>query len=230
MLPTPEISVWSSSCRLIPDVRLRDPADERVVVELRVERVPGDVRDLGRQLGAARRRPTARRTSAGRRTAARVPSNRRRRRARTGPAGAARRARRPAGPASGRSCRGGRAGRRRCRAAARGTCRGAGRPRRGARSARRRSRPGRAGHGVRAAGAAPRPRSSGGADDVALQAGADDLDLGQLGHAGQSRSRLSRRRGDARSSRPSVSRRGSPYAVSAASCSASFLERPTPLP
>ena len=79
MLPTPEIRVWSSSSRLMPAVRRRTRADERVVVELRVERVAGDVGDLGRQLGSARRRPTGRRTSAGRRSAGpRRPSAERR--------------------------------------------------------------------------------------------------------------------------------------------------------
>ena len=74
----------------------------------------------------------------------------------------------------------------------------------------------------------------GGAEDVALEAGADDLDLGELGHgAAGSES------GRAPAADSAVARRGvldaeaaaiSPYAVSAAACSASFLERPTPLP
>ena len=40
---------------MIPDVAAPDPAYELGVVERRVERVAGDVRDLGRQLGSARR-------------------------------------------------------------------------------------------------------------------------------------------------------------------------------
>ena len=53
MLPTPETRVWSSSSRLTPETRLRTRRTNSVVVELGVERVAGDVRDLGRQLGAA---------------------------------------------------------------------------------------------------------------------------------------------------------------------------------
>ena len=119
------------------------------------------------------------------------------RRGRTGPGGAARRGRRAAGRGSGRSCRGGRAARRRCRAAARSTCRGGGRPRSrrpvsaaakpaGPRGSRRTGR-----------GCSTSTRVDGGADDVALEAGADDLDLGQLGHAGvSSPAGLSRRADD----------------------------------
>ena len=53
MLPTPEISVWSSSARLTSVCLPRSAGDERLVVEERVHRVAGDVRDLGGQLGAA---------------------------------------------------------------------------------------------------------------------------------------------------------------------------------
>ncbi len=65
-----------------------------------------------------------------------------------------------------------------------------------------------------------------GADHVALEAGADHLDLGELGHggvvpgAGQSLA----------SATADIEARISPYAVSAAPCSASFLDRPVPLP
>ena len=107
----------------MPDAPAPDGGHERVVVEQRVQRVAGDVRDLGGQVGAVRARPRGRRTSAGRRTAAPSAAVVRRSQARTAPAGAARRGRRPAAPASGRSSRGGRGRRRRCRAAARGTCR-----------------------------------------------------------------------------------------------------------
>ena len=71
-------------------------------------------------------------------------------------------------------------------------------------------------------------------DHVALEAGADDLDLGELGHV-----LVGRRSSAAARPRLRLGRAGSvtprlgaisPYAVSAAACSASFLERPTPLP
>ena len=68
-------------------------------------------------------------------------------------------------------------------------------------------------------------RLDGAADDVALEAVADDLDLGQLGH-GVSSGTVGRSAVDAERPQPP----SSPYAVSAAACSASFLERPTPLP
>ena len=183
MLPTPEIRVWSSSCRLTPEVRRRTLPDERVVVELRVERVAGDVRDLRRQLGAAGRRPTARRTSAGRRTAARGP--RRARRARTGPAGAARRRASggwtsiwplmPRWPSSASPLSSGsqRYLPRRRAASIRRPVSAAAKPA-GPRGSRR------TGPRVQHLDAVMR-----GADDVALEAGADDLDLGQLGHGGQ---------------------------------------------
>ena len=47
MLPTPQISVWSSRARLSSVRRRRSARDERVVVEARVQRVAGDVRDRG---------------------------------------------------------------------------------------------------------------------------------------------------------------------------------------
>ena len=53
MLPTPETTVWSSRIRLTPEARCGRLATNSVVVELRVERVAGDVRDLRRQVGAA---------------------------------------------------------------------------------------------------------------------------------------------------------------------------------
>ena len=53
MLPTPLISDWSSSARLSPVRRRRRAAATGVVVEGRVERVAGDVRDRH----AGRRRP-----------------------------------------------------------------------------------------------------------------------------------------------------------------------------
>ena len=159
MLPTPEIRRLVEQQPL--DRRTCGAATRRtnsVVVELRVERVAGDVRDLGRQLGAARRRPTGRRTSAGRRSAARSPG-----------LGAAAAEREP----DPQVALVGRAGRLDEQLAAhaevaeqgvavverraRGTCRGGGRPRSGGRSARRRSRPGRGGRGAPAAGGAPRP-------------------------------------------------------------------------
>ena len=64
-------------------------------------------------------------------------------------------------------------------------------------------------------------RLDGAADDVAGQAVADGLDLGQLGHGS---------RGSGQSATSRMVATSSPYAVSAAACSASFLERPTPLP
>jgi hypothetical protein len=76
---------------------------------------------------------------------------------------------------------------------------------------------------------------TGGADDVALEASADDLDLGSSGIGAQwsggsvvADGELDRGH-DGRvldAERAAIS----PYAVSAAACSASFLERPTPLP
>ena len=66
-----------------------------------------------------------------------------------------------AAPAADRSSRGGRGGRRRCRAAARGTCRAAGRRRPAGRPGPRRSRPARPGDGAPDAGGAPRRRRSG---------------------------------------------------------------------
>ena len=48
MLPTPLTSVWSSSARLSPVRRRRSAATQAVVVEVRVERVAGDVRDRRR--------------------------------------------------------------------------------------------------------------------------------------------------------------------------------------
>ena len=48
MLPTPETRLWSSSARLIAESRRRSPAAERLGVEVRVQRVAGDVRELGR--------------------------------------------------------------------------------------------------------------------------------------------------------------------------------------
>ena len=52
MLPTPEMSVWSSSARLRPVRRRRSASTNASVVERLVQRVEGDVGDLGRQLGA----------------------------------------------------------------------------------------------------------------------------------------------------------------------------------
>ena len=81
-----------------------------------------------------------------------------------------------------------------------------------------------------------------GAHDVTLEAGADDLDLGELGHcaSGLRGRRLPVGRGaraPARATRTSASpcsrpssSRISPYAVWAAPCSASFLDRPVPWP
>ena len=45
MLPTPDSSVWSSSARLTAELRRRSRGDEQRVVEVRVERVAGDVGD-----------------------------------------------------------------------------------------------------------------------------------------------------------------------------------------
>ena len=229
MLPTPETSVWSSSCRLIAGRAPADPADERVDVELRVERVAGDVGDLERQVGAALgdHQPAEHPLVGEPQLGAGVPA---RRPARTGPAGAGRRGRRPAARASARSCRGGRAARRRCRGRARSTCRGGVPRRRGGRSARRRSRSSRAGRGVRAAGAAPRPRSRVAPTTWRSRPARTTSTSGSSGTpvslaAGQSSADEAMRRAPT-----PVSSESSPYAVSAAACSASFLERPTPLP
>ena len=86
MLPMPQTRVWSSSARLSPVRRRRSAAANASVVEVRVERVAGDVRDRHRHAVDQVRRRRARRRCAGRRTAA--PGRRRRRRA--GPAGASR--------------------------------------------------------------------------------------------------------------------------------------------
>ncbi len=74
----------------------------------------------------------------------------------------------------------------------------------------------------------------GGADGVGVESAADDLDLGQLGHGGQSSpAPLDPDTGTlSAAGRPSATAASaiSRYAVSAACCSASFLERPTPWP
>ena len=99
-------------------------------------------------------------------------------------------------------------------------------------SAGRRGRPGRARGGGRRGCRGTRPRRPA-ADDVACQAAADDLDLGELRHrrgagaSGWSRRRVdrARARGWAAGARRARSRR-----CSAACCSASFLLRPVPSP
>ena len=70
------------------------------------------------------------------------------------------------------------------------------------------------------------------AEHVAGEARPDDLDLGELGHVGRL-GRQSLAAAVAACTAGSSTPRSaaiSPYAVSAAACSASFLERPTPLP
>ena len=135
------------------------------------------------------------------------------------------RGRRAVAPASDRSSRDGRAARRPRRATARSTCPGAGHRSRSGPSARPRSPPGRAGRGVPEGWStatevkvAPttcrsRPRrttSTSGSSGTGQDWG---LGPGSAGPAGSPR-------------RSTIS----PYAVSAAACSASFLERPRPLP
>ena len=224
MLPTPETRVWSSSSRLIPDVRRRTRRHEQ-----RRRRTPGRTGRgrCARSPAAARRRPrrpTGRRTSAGRRSAAPRPVVGDVESEPDAQVALVGRARAP-GRAAGRSSRGGRAGRRRCRAAARGTCRAAGPPSNRAAGQRgRRSRPGRARSRRTGRGCRTSTDAIGAADHVALEAVADDLDLGQLRHGASGQSAAGGRR---RTPRETAS---APYAVSAAACSASFFDRPTPLP
>ena len=160
----------------MPAPRRRTRADEQVVVEQRVERVAGDVGDLGRELGAADRD----------REAAEHPlvdeAELRGRRGRSGPAGGARRGLlrsctsswplmprwpRRASPLSSGSQRylprrRAPSNRRPVRAAAKPA---------GPRGSRRTGR-----------GWRTRDRRDGAADDVAGQAVTDGLDLGELGH------------------------------------------------
>ena len=186
----------------MPDGAPADAADEVVVVERRVERVARDVGDLGRQVGAARPRPTARRTSAGRRSAA--PGPRPRPRARAAPAGAARPARRGGCTSS-------------CPLMPRWPEQGVAvverepevlAPPPGGLDAAAGQRLGEAGGpadvtahraGVQHVDAGDR-----GAEHVALEAGADDLDLGELGHVQRRSSGCRRGR---RRPRPAVRRR-----------------------
>ena len=56
MLPTPEIKVWSSRARLTPVCRRWTARPNTVVVEGGVERVEGDVGNLGRDAGGGRLR------------------------------------------------------------------------------------------------------------------------------------------------------------------------------
>ena len=53
MLPIPETVDWSSSTRLMALLRDRIRLDDGVEIEGRVERVQGDVCDLGRQVRSA---------------------------------------------------------------------------------------------------------------------------------------------------------------------------------
>ncbi len=55
MLPTPLISDWSSSARLIPVFLVFSSGREPLVVEGGLERIRRDVRDQAGQLGSARR-------------------------------------------------------------------------------------------------------------------------------------------------------------------------------
>ena len=220
MLPTPETRVWSSRARLTPVRRRRSAAHERVVVEQRVDRVAGDVRDLGAAASApSGGRPRGRRTCAGRRSAARGPPSveaskpdpqvrlvgRRRRAAR----------------AAARSCRGGRAARRRVERAARGTCRAGARRARaaGRAAAAKSSAPGEVPADARgwstSTPATVRPATQ------RRQAAPDGLDLGKLGHRSQAPPSTGGT-ADASGLSPWVAR-DRQDAVSAACCSASFL-------
>ena len=160
MLPTPEISVWSSSARLTSVRRRRSAGHER-----RPDRTAGRTgrgrcaRSPRGSVGAARRHGQP---------AERALVDEAQLRAAVGerepdPQVRPRPARPPAAPAAGPTCRGGRRPRRRRPAAATGTCRAGRRRPRSGRPARRRSRAG-AGqvpaHGPRVA--APRRRRSGG--------------------------------------------------------------------
>ena len=218
MLPMPETRVWSSSSRLMPAVRRRTRATNSVVVERAGRTGRGR---CGRSRPAARRRrrrPTGRRTSAGRRTAARG------RRGRSGPAGGARR----------------------------------GAPRlldeqlaahaevgeQGVAVVERQPEVLAAAPGGLEPAAGERRGEAGRAAEVAAdRARVEDL-TDPIGAADHVRSRPSRTVSTSGSSGTSVGGVGrrsvgdgvhgreasSPYAVSAAACSASFLERPTPLP
>ena len=229
--------------RLMPGAPRRGPlAHERVVVEVRVERVAGDVRDLR---AAARRRP-ARDRQAAEHPLVDEPqlSARRRPKVEPRPAGALVSGSAPVGctsswplmprwPSSASPLS---SGEPEVLAAPPGAVDHGGRSERAAKS----SAPGQvAAH--RRGDAGRRPRRSC-ADDVALQAGPDDLDLGQLGHglglavgcrcpAARAAGRCQRARVPVRRLRvrPASSRRQR-QAASAACCSASFLERPMPLP
>ena len=225
MLPTPEIRLWSSSCRLTPDVAAPHPARRT-----RRRRTPGRAGRgrCGRSPAAARRhrrRPTGRRTSAGRRTAARtsgVSRTSRTRRCRSSGAPGGWTSICPLMPrwpssASPLSSGSQKYLPRRRAPSIRRPVSAAAKPS-GPRGSRRTGR-----------GCSTSTRVMVRADDVPLEAGADDLDLGQLGHqsaASAAASAAARRAGSGTSRFGAIS----PYAVSAAACSASFLERPTPLP
>ena len=222
MLPTPEISVWSSSARLTSVCRRRSAAENasssksgssgsRAMCAIRgghaasasgqlVDGEPAegalvDEAQLAAAVGEGEPDPQVRLVGL----------------------------RRAARPAAGRSCRGaptsavpvgapsGSA------AAATGTCRAGGRRRASGRSARRRSRsaPGEVpAHGARVEHL---DGGDGAAGDPALQAAPDDLDLGQLRH------RSAPGRGPAGRRVGLAARTGACQAASAASCSASFL-------
>ena len=224
MFPTPETS---SGQQLPLDARAAPPdlPHDRVLVELRVERSramwaisggrsapPADTDSPPNIRWSTKR--SSRSSSA--------PSRRSGRRWRSSGRGGL--------AAAGRSCRGGRAARRRCRAAARGTCRDAGPRRCGARRGPRRSRPDRAypggvtGRGEdvdthdRGSPSTCRSRPRGRPRPRAAQALRRSLSAGGW------------RTGPPRRFRVPTPPAISPYAVSAAPCSASFLERPTPLP
>ena len=231
MLPTPEIRFWSSSSRLMPAAAAAHPAHER-----RRRRTPGRAGRgrCGRSRAAARRRPAETDEAAEHPLvdeaqlaalvgARRAPSRTRRCRSSGAPGGCTSSwPLIPRWPSSASPLSSG----------ARGTCRGGGRPRSGGRSARRRSRPGRAGRGG--------PGGGGGRRREVIGA---RRRRGARGRRGRPRPRGARAR-----RRPGQSEAGgaaaactagsstprsaaiSPYAVSAAACSASFLERPTPLP
>ena len=195
MLPTPEISVWSSSRRLMPAVRAPDAATNASSSNSgsNGSRAMWAISGGSSAPPSETDSPPNIRWSTKRSSPA--PVGRRAARAgRSGPAGGARRGAGRLHQRAGRSCRGGRGARRRCRAGSQRYL-----PRRRAASNRR---------PVSAAAkpAGPREVTAYGtrvedltrldraADDVALEAVADDLDLGQLGHRSVGQGQRRRRR------------------------------------
>ena len=198
MLPTPETSVWSSSARLTPVRRRRSAATKAVVVEGRVERVAGDVRDRRRH-ASGRRRPGASTRQAAERALvdeAQLAGRRRRSVNRT------------------RRCvSSGASGRLHQQLAAHAEVAdeqrrrrpSSGEPQVLAAAAARRRPCGRSGAAAKSAGAgevpadgarvrAPRRRRSVRPTTQRSQAAPDDLDLGQLGHAASAPASRARRR------------------------------------